>query len=320
MFTSNAALIIAGPTASGKSSLALILGEIFNGIIINADSMQVYDQLPLLTAQPSKEDQARLPHKLYGILAAHDNATAAWWREKALSEIKDAHQHNKTPILVGGTGFYFKALEEGLSAIPEIPKDIRERVRSLSVEDAHIALQQLDPMAAENLVPQDKTRIARALEVILATGQSLLSWHQKTPTQSAPYTFLKILINPPRDALKERANRRFISMIDQGALREVELFLKDPSARDYFLYKALGVRELDAYLLGELSYPDAITKACISTHQYIKRQQTWFRHQFQPHIIINEFPELFTRQTFKKVLKEIDDQLKLVINNQHETF
>lgn len=315
MTTSSTVIIIGGPTASGKSSISLMLSEILDGIIINGDSMQVYDQLPILTAQPTKEDRSKISHKLYSILKAHETATAAWWREKALIEIKEAHQQEKTPILVGGTGFYLKSLEEGLSAIPEIPKDIRDYVRSLSVEDALISLKKADPLTAEKLFPQDKVRIARALEVFLATEVSLSTWHQKTSTQKPPYAFIRILINPERSVLKDRANKRFTSMMDQGALDEVEQFLKDPAARHYLLYKALGVRELDAYLLGKVSYEEAILRACISTHQYIKRQQTWFRHQFQPHIIINEFPELFTRQAFKKVLKEIDDQLKLVINH-----
>lgn len=302
-------LIIAGPTASGKSHLALMLAETLGGVIINGDSMQLYDALPILTAHPSQEDQARVPHHLYGALKTTQTASAAWWKERAIFEIKKAHDLNKCPIIVGGTGFYLNALQNGLSLIPEIPQTLREEVRALPLESLIKSLEKLDPETLTTIENNDKNRLARALEVVRATGCTLKSFQETKAPQPSPFRYYRLLLDPPRDQLKERANTRLERMIESGALKEVAAFLEQNHARTSPLYKALGVREFDAHFSGHLTAENALMRAQISTHQYIKRQQTWFRHQFQAHRIIDEFPELFTRHVYKKVLKEIDGYL-----------
>lgn len=318
MPNNHAVLFITGATASGKSTLAMMLAESLNGVIINADSMQVYKDLPLLTAQPREEDRSVLPHELYGVLERCDTASAAWWRKAALKVIEKTIRDHKLPIIVGGTGFYFKALESGLSPIPEIPLDMRNMVRSLQVEEAFQRLKTLDPDTASTLFPGDRARVARALEVFLTTGKSIKEWHKKTVSHLLPYRFYKILMSPPRSHLKERANCRLKAMVDRGALEELSLFLNDPNARSYHIYKALGAPEFDAFLRGTVTFEEALTRAQTSTHQYIKRQETWFRHQIQPHTIIDEFPELFTMHRFKKVLKEINDHLNCVMCDEEK--
>ncbi|MBX9696943.1 MAG: tRNA (adenosine(37)-N6)-dimethylallyltransferase MiaA [Alphaproteobacteria bacterium] len=309
------ALIIAGPTASGKSHLALMLAEALDGVIINGDSMQLYDALPILTAHPSPEDQERVPHHLYSVLNVTQTASAAWWKERATLEIHKAHDLNKCPIIVGGTGFYLTALQNGLSLIPEIPQIIRMEVRALSLESLLKALLESDPEALTIIEHNDKNRLARALEVMRATGRTLKSYQEEKARPPSPFRYYRLLLDPPRDQLKERANNRLEKMIEQGALKEVEAFLDHAYARTSPLYKALGVRELEAHLSGQLTSKEALMRAQISTHQYIKRQQTWFRHQFQAHRIIDEFPELFTRHIYKKVLKEIDDHLNIAMSD-----
>lgn len=309
------ALIIAGPTASGKSHLAMMLAETLDGVIINGDSMQLYDALPILTAHPSPNDQMKVPHHLYGILNATESASAAWWREKATIEIQRAIDLNKCPIIVGGTGFYLNALQNGLSLIPEIPVIIREAVRSLSLESLVNALKKEDPEALNSIENNDQNRLSRALEVVRATGRTLKSFQEEQMPPPSAFRYYRLLLDPPRDQLKERANYRLEKMMEHGALKEVTTFLDHDYARTSPLYKAVGVREFDAHLRGHLTPTEALMRAQISTHQYIKRQQTWFRHQFQAHRIIDEFPELFTRHVYKKVLKEIDDHINVVIND-----
>lgn len=303
------ALLIAGPTASGKSDLALMLAETLNGAIINGDSMQLYDALPILTAHPSQEDQRRVPHHLYGVLNTAQTVSAAWWKERATFEIQKVHNLNKIPIIVGGTGFYLNALQNGLSLIPEIPHTIREEVRALPIESLIKTLEESDPEALLILENNDKNRLARAVEVVRATGRTLKSFQTEKSQPTYPFRYYRLLLDPPRDQLKERANARLEEMIEQGVLKEVAAFLAHEYASTSPLYKALGVREFDAHLSGHLTVENALMRAQISTHQYIKRQQTWFRHQFQAHIIIDEFPELFTRHVYKKVLKEINGYL-----------
>ena len=269
-------LILAGPTASGKSALALALAQRLGGTIINADAMQCYRELRNITARPSLEDEAKAPHCLYGVRAAAEPANAAWWREAALAALDQA----EFPILCGGTGMYFSSLINGIANIPDPGAAVRTQARALLAELGPEALHaKLDPETAAKLKPGDSQRIARAYEVFLATGRGL-AWWQAQPTQRLTgWNLRMILLDPPRDDLKQAITTRFDAMLEAGAVAEVEAFLAlglDPALP---LMRAHGVPELAAYLRGELSLADAAARAILVTHQYTKRQMTWFRHQ-----------------------------------------
>lgn len=282
------AILIAGPTASGKSRLALELAERLGGVIVNADSMQVYGVLDVLTARPSAQETARAPHLLYGhVDPSTAHSTGAWMRE--VSELAASGRFvSARPIFVGGTGLYFRALEEGMSEMPDIPDDIRRHWRARldqeGPEALHEVLKRMDARAAATLRPGDSQRIVRALEVIDFSGRSILDWQagQGSPLidrGSARF----IVIEPDRAELVARIDRRFDGMVEAGALREVRALSAlhlDPSVP---AAKAIGVRELQAALAGEMSMDEAINRAKIATRQYAKRQSTWFRNQAGPH-------------------------------------
>lgn len=280
--------VICGPTASGKSAHAMELANQHNGVIINADSMQVYDGLPTLTAQPSKEDKNTHPHELYGTIHPNQSCSAGNWREFVEPIIEKTLADNKAPIIVGGSGLYINALVEGLSPMPDIPDDIRaaasQKQKELGNPAFHEALMKRDPVMAKKLDPQNTARLVRAWEVLEATGKSLAEW-QDMPRQSPPdnWQFDITLVMPERDTLYDRCNKRFIWMLDHGALEELEEFnqkIDNGDIRpDALLTHALGAEPLTAYLKGTLSKEDAIQKGQGETRQYAKRQVTWFRHQ-----------------------------------------
>jgi len=265
------ALILAGPTASGKSALALALAQRLGGTIINADAMQCYRELRNITARPSPADEFLVPHRLYGVRAAEKPANAAWWREAALAEF---------PIICGGTGMYFSSLVRGIANIPDPGEAARTEARTLLAGLGPEALHaRLDPQTAAKLKPGDSQRIARAYEVLLATGRGL-SWWQAQPTERLTgWNLRMILLDPPRDVLREAITIRFDAMLETGALAEVEAFLALGLDTGLPLMRAHGVPELAAYLRGEASLTTATARAIIVTHQYTKRQMTWFRHQ-----------------------------------------
>jgi tRNA dimethylallyltransferase len=276
-----AALIVAGPTASGKSALALAIAEQQGGTIINADSMQVYRELRILTARPTPDDEARVPHRLYGIRSAAVAGSVAWWRDEALAAMDEARTAGRLPILTGGSGMYFAALTDGLAAIPEPGPDARSEARRLLTEGGsaalHASLAHVDPATAARLRPEDSQRIARAWEVWRGTGMGLAAWQNRRNTP-APWRFSAILLDPPRDILRAAIATRFEAMLRDGALDEVRdlLALKlDPSLP---AMRAHGVPELSAYLAGSLSLPEAGRRTELVTGQYTKRQATWFRH------------------------------------------
>jgi tRNA dimethylallyltransferase len=275
-------LLIAGPTASGKSALALALAERLHGTVINADSMQVYRELYILTARPTPGDEARVPHLLYGIRPAAEPSNAAWWRAEALCAIDSARGQNRLPILCGGTGLYFAVLTGGLAQIPDIPPPIRAEARTLLSDlgpaGLHARLAQADPQTAARLQPADSQRVARAWEVWRATGFSLTAWQSAAPLTPHTHTFRAILLDPPRDQLRAAIQRRFETMLAQGAIEEVQELLKlglDPILP---AMRAHGVPELSAHLRGELSLNEAGRRTVLATGQYTKRQATWFRH------------------------------------------
>jgi tRNA dimethylallyltransferase len=277
-------VLIAGPTATGKSALALELAEKIGGIIINTDSMQVYRDLRVLTARPSPADEARVPHRLYGYVDSAINFSAGSYVADAASALADARAQNRVPILVGGTGLYFKALTHGLSAVPPVPAEVRESVRARlmqeGVEALHAELARRDPASAERLKPRDRTRIARALEVAEATGRSLTDWHRQSRRPVVPPgEFLALFLAPEREALNAQIDARFDTMLKQGALEEVEKL----AARDLDpllpVMKAHGVRPLVRHLRGEITLKEAAQIGRADTRHYAKRQFTWFRHQ-----------------------------------------
>jgi tRNA dimethylallyltransferase len=276
------ALIVAGPTASGKSALALGLAERLGGVVINADAMQVYRELRIVTARPTPSEAARAPHRLYGVRPASEAGSAAWWREAALAELAAARDAGRLPILCGGTGMYFSSLTNGLSDIPEAGAAAREEARRLLAEAGpaalHAALANVDPATAARLRPSDSQRVARAWEVWRGTGRGLAAWQTDGGTP-APWRFTAILLDPPRDALRAAIARRFAAMVAEGALEEVRELLAQDLDAALPAMRAHGVPELSAYLRGEIALDEASRRAERVTGQYTKRQSTWFRHR-----------------------------------------
>ena len=295
---------IAGPTASGKSALALTLAEAFDGVIINADSMQLYRELKILTARPGRADTAAVPHRLYGVIPAGEPCSAGRWRALALAEIAAAAVAGRLPILVGGTGLYLKAVMEGLAPVPKIPQAVRAAARALHArlggEAFQAALRRRDPVMAGRLGPADSQRLIRAYEVVTATGRSLADWQEGgeggepaagaglPPGCAAPEnvmpghatpTYAMVLLDPPRKALYEACDRRFTAMVERGAVDEVRRL--DALGLDPGLpaMKAVGVPELRRYLHGDVTLEAACDLARQATRRYAKRQVTWFRHQ-----------------------------------------
>jgi tRNA dimethylallyltransferase len=277
-------ILLAGPTASGKSALALALAEKFGGTIINADSMQVYRDLRLITARPSVEEERRMPHALYGHVDAAENYSVGAWRSEAAAELAMAERESRAAIVVGGTGLYFNALTRGLTAMPPIPKQVRDDVRARLKSDGaaalHDELKRLDPHAAARLNRGDRARISRALEVMVATGRSIRDWHEDAkPDGPDSLRAVRIFLSPERDELARRIGARFDAMIEAGAIEEVRALMArnlDPSLP---AMKAHGVPWLIRQLRGEITLEQAVEGAKRDTRQYTKRQQTWFRNQ-----------------------------------------
>jgi tRNA dimethylallyltransferase len=280
----NNALFIAGPTASGKSALALGLAETHGGVVINADSMQVYRDLRVLTARPTREEEAVTLHRLYGHIDAAVNFSAGGWVADAAKALAEARAQNRLPIFVGGSGLYFKALTRGLSAVPPIPPEVREDVRARlareGVEALHAQLMQRDPDSADRLKPRDRTRVARALEVVEATGRSLTDWHRDgLPPLLPPGSFTAVFLSPERDELYARIDARFGAMLQAGALDEVAALAARRLDPLLPAMKAHGVPALIRHLAGEITLEQAAMIGRADTRHYAKRQFTWFRHQ-----------------------------------------
>jgi tRNA dimethylallyltransferase len=278
------AVLIAGPTASGKSALALELALATGGVVINADSMQVYGDLHIITARPTHGEEARVPHRLYGHVDAAVSFSAGAWVSDAAKALEEAKAEGRQPIFIGGTGLYFKALTAGLSVVPPIPAEVREDVRARlernGVEALHAELARRDPRAAERLNLRDRTRIARALEVVEATGRSLLDWHHEGQPPLLPRdSFRAVFLAPERDELYGRIDARFEAMLEAGALKEVERLAARNLDPLLPAMKAHGVPALIRHLRGELSLEQAATIGRADTRHYAKRQFTWFRHQ-----------------------------------------
>jgi tRNA dimethylallyltransferase len=277
-------VLIAGPTASGKSAVALALARKTGGTIINADSMQVYRDLSVITARPTPQEEALVPHRLYGHVDAAANFSAGAFVVDAARVLAEARAEHRLPIFVGGSGLYFKALIRGLSAVPPIPPEIREAVRARlardGVEALHAELARRDPLAAERLKPRDRTRIARALEVVEATSRSLSDWHRDgLPPLLPAGTFRALFLEPDREQLYARIDARFDAMLKAGALEEVKLLAARNLDPLLPAMKAHGVPALIAHLKGEITLEEAAAIGQADTRHYAKRQFTWFRHQ-----------------------------------------
>jgi tRNA dimethylallyltransferase len=279
------AVLIAGPTASGKSALALdIAREERHGVVINADSMQVYRDLRIVTARPTPEEEAEAPHRLYGCVDGAVNYSVGHYLRDAAAALRDARAAGLLPIFVGGTGLYFKALLEGLSEVPPVPVDVRERVRRESEgrasHELHAKLVSGDPDTAGRLRPNDRLRVLRALEVLEATGKPLSSFQgRKQPGPLAGAATARIFLRPDRTGLRGRIDRRFEAMVATGALDEAKALAGRRLDPTLPVMRAHGVPGLLAHLRGETSLAQAIARGQADTRRYAKRQFTWFRHQ-----------------------------------------
>jgi tRNA dimethylallyltransferase len=303
------AVLIAGPTASGKSALGIKLAQRLDGLVINADSMQVYRDLRVITARPTPAEEAEAPHRLYGHVDAAVNFSVGRYVADAtqiLQEIKG----RKLPIFVGGTGLYFKALTEGLSDMPPVPEEVREQVRrdseGLETSELHRLLSERDPETARTLRPSDRLRVQRALEIFAATGQPLVSFHgARQPGPLADVSVIKLFLEPDRDELRRRIDQRFLTMIEQGALDEVKALGERNLDPMLPAMRAHGVPGLLAHLRGEMSLDEAITKGQGDTRRYAKRQFTWFRHQ------LPDWRWVEPEQGFEAVMAQLNAQERL---------
>jgi tRNA dimethylallyltransferase len=280
------AVLIAGPTASGKSALAMAIARRLGGTVVNADSMQVYADLRVITARPTIAEEASVPHRLYGHVDGAVNYSAARYVADVVALLAELGRSGSLPVLVGGTGLYFKALTEGFSAIPPVPEPVREafraRVEGLATAALHAELAACDPEMAARLRPSDRMRVMRALEVFVATGRSLASFQgarQPGPLDGLP--LLKLFVSPEREEVRARIDRRFEQMMGQGALDEVAALRERRLDPLLPVMRAHGVPGLIAYLDGALDLEEAIRKGQADTRAYAKRQVTWFRHQME---------------------------------------
>jgi tRNA dimethylallyltransferase len=297
-------LVIGGPTATGKSALAVALAEQLGGEVINADSMQVYRDLPILTAQPDEATRARAPHRLYGVLDLDEGCSAGRWRAMAIEAITAAHAAGRVPIVVGGTGLYLRALMGGLADIPDTPPEVRARMAArldeIGAPAFHAELALRDPIMAARLRPTDRQRLIRAAEVLETTGRSLADWQGETQTPQAgelALSFRRVLVDPPREVLYAACDARFLAMVEQGALAEARRLAErqlDPMLPGM---KALGLPALFSHLRGEVALDAAVSQAQSATRHYAKRQVTWFRRQF---IADYSIREKFSEQTLEK--------------------
>lgn len=307
MDVTNTLLVIGGPTASGKSALALALAEVLGGSVINADSMQVYRELPILTAQPDAAAQSRAPHLLYGVLGIEELCSAGRWLAMAQAAIAETRAAGRLPIVVGGTGLYLRGLTGGLADIPPVPEDVRAAVRARLAEIGpaafHGELAAQDPEMAARLHPSDGQRLGRAAEVLAATGRSLADWQRDTPAPAAQ-GLRTILVNPPREGLYAACDGRFEAMLAAGAMEEAGAVAARTDLDDSLpALKALGLRELMAHLAGTLSREAAVAAAQTATRQYAKRQMTWFRGQFLAGYTVTEkLNERYLTDSAKKII------------------
>lgn len=289
----NTVIVIAGPTASGKSGLALDIARRYNGEIINADSMQVYQGTPVLSAVPSAAERAEIPHHLYEIYHPSVNGTVVDWLARAVAAVRDVWNRGKLPVVVGGTGMYIDNLVNGTTPIPEPKPEIREEARRIAAAEGQTGLfaklRHIDPAGAAMLNPNDATRVRRAFEIMLQTGISIAEWYQKPMLQKLPEADFRVIkIIPDTKELDERCYRRFDLMMKAGAPDEVRYLLSLNLDKNLPAMKMLGVPELAAHLSGRLTLAEAVDLAKLHTRQYAKRQRTWFRNKLSAEITLDK--------------------------------
>ena len=274
-------ILVSGPTASGKSNFSIKLAKKVNGEIVNADSMQVYKELKILSARPSPKEYQKIKHHLYGFHSVKKNFSTGDWLKIAIKKVKEINKRKKIPIFVGGTGLYFKALTDGLVNIPNIPiryrNNIRDLQKKLGQQKFYQKLIKLDPGSKENINPTDTQRSIRAYEVMQFTKKPLHDWFQNTKSYFNKDDFLKIYIDYPRDELIQRIGKRVEKMIKLGAVQEVRKFVKLKVRKDKSVNKAIGINEIKEYLKEKKDMSDVIEKISIKTRQYAKKQSTWAR-------------------------------------------
>lgn len=301
-------LVVTGPTASGKSALALALAQRRGGTVINADAMQTYDAFPILTAQPTARDRAAVPHRLYGLLPLSETLSAARWRALAETEIERCREDGRLPVLCGGSGLYLRALRQGFAEVPPVPPELRAQANDDWSRIGPVAfrarLEEHDPEIVARLKPGDRQRHVRAWEVWLGTGRPLSVW-QKGKGSPSSWRFASILLAPDRAWLRERIEKRFDAMLEAGVLEEVRSVLDGQPDPTWPGLKAHGAPEFFRHLRGELPLEEARRIAIDHTRQYAKRQMTWFRHQVEPDLVI-EMPSNQAQEIAEKFLDKIE--------------
>ena len=283
---SNSVVVVAGPTASGKSALALALACKYNGVVINADASQVYKDIPIISAAPTDDDKAKAEHLLYGILEANEKSSVTDWSRLVVEAIRDVWKRGKLPIVTGGTGFYIENLVKGVSPIPETKVEIKQKVAEIfdksGVEGVYKTLQEVDGKGAKLVNPNDTTRVRRALEIFCDTGISIDEWFQRPMISLLPEAdFQVVVLLPKLSDLEEKCSKRFDIMMQEGALEEVMVLMNKNIAPEKPIMKAIGVPELISFLRCEISLEKAVDLAKLHTRQYAKRQLTWFRNRLK---------------------------------------
>lgn len=297
-------ILLAGPTASGKSELAIYIAKKINGEIINADSMQVFKEIKILSARP--EDYKNIKHHLYGFVSVKKSFSTGEWIKHTEKKINEILKKKKTPIIVGGTGLYFKSLIDGIAQIPNISKAKRDKIiklfNQIGNDEFYKKLIKLDPKCKNKIVKNDKQRMIRFYEVKFYTKKSIFDWQKNTKNNLKDINFKKIFLNFPREVLLVKIEKRFKKMVDQGAIKEAKKFKKLGVSKTLTSNNILGLKEIMSYLEGKMTLKDAVERSIIRTRQYIKRQMTWFRGQMKDW---NEFNDLKQADLRKKVLKFI---------------
>ena len=299
-------LIIAGPTASGKSALATDIAEQAGGVIINADSMQLYRDLPIVTAQPTAADRRAVPHRLYGVLDGAERCSVARWLELVRAEVAAARANNLLPILVGGTGFYLAAAQKGISVIPDVSEAVHQQAEADLARHGgavvHGWLAEQDPQTADRLPPGDSQRLVRALGVLRQTGQPLSHWQAQPADGMLDGEFMRLVQMPPREEIYQAIDQRFEAMLRVGALAEVEQLVARQLNPSLPVMKALGVGQLAAFLAGAIPLQEAVMLAQRDTRHYAKRQMTWIRNNFQTNILHDQ---KYNNKNFAKIFSKI---------------
>ena len=297
-------ILLAGPTASGKSELAIYIAKKINGEIINADSMQVFKEIKILSARP--EDYKNIKHHLYGFVSVKKNFSTGEWIKYTEKKINEILKKKKTPVIVGGTGLYFKSLINGIAQIPNISKAKRDKIiklfNQIGVDEFYKKLVKLDPKCKNKIIKNDKQRMIRFYEVKFYTKKSIFDWQKNTKNNLKDINFKKIFLNFPREVLLVKIEKRFKKMVDQGAIKEAKKFKKLGVSKILTSNNILGLKEIMSYLEGKMTLKEAVERSIIRTRQYIKRQMTWFRGQMKDW---NEFNDLKQAELRKKVLKFI---------------